>query len=113
MGVLKIMELQASEAAKTRLSFGGKCITYLNLVQLVHIFSEIDFFLIFIIKQAATPIYNNFSFVEVWNFNKILVNFKIVLRILQMFDAIVPSDAFTKPNEEKAFCLLRGDCSDR
>ena len=26
-----------------------------------------------------------------------------------MFDAIVPSDAFTKPNEEKAFCLLCGD----
>ena len=34
---------------------------------------------------------------------------KIVLRILKMFDVIVPSDAFTKPNEEKAFCLLRGD----
>ena len=45
------MELQASEAAKTRLSFGGKCITYLNLVQLDHIFYGIEFvFLNFIIN---------------------------------------------------------------
>ena len=34
---------------------------------------------------------------------------KIAMWTLQMFDAIVPSDAFTKPNEEKAFCLLCGD----
>ena len=38
---------------------------------------------------------------------------KIVMLILEMFDAIVSSDAFTKPNEEKAFCLLCGDCRDR